>query len=382
MSVLDGILPKDPQFGVLDGDMVSELLEKSENNVVVNGAVHHADTTKMNGDISGGKRLLGEYVDNSPAKKQALEAGAGVVVTNGGHGNGSLNGSGMVPVAAAGGQLVRNSAGQIFLKTASASGGLVLQPAGGAGGQVMVQGGGQDSNGGQQKLVFLQQSQRPQHQQTVVRVTAPVAQVGVAAPAPPPGQAGDLPQVDGAGDSEGEEESSPVPQVDGSDGTTVEPATSTQQPADQQQQQQQPQQPQSPQQPQQGGSSPSVPQPSVIQARPGAQPSEPSPSPPPAAASPGPSQGVKIDTSKPFLCEWQGCMMAYKTPKEVENHAISVHCPLGSDDIPCLWARCDGMKRKRFSLMTHLQDRHCHPQASVLFSSQSILLPKTQQEVA
>ena len=74
MSVLDGILPKDPQFGVLDGDMVSELLEKSENNVVVNGAVHHADTTKMNGDISGGKRLLGEYVDNSPAKKQALEA--------------------------------------------------------------------------------------------------------------------------------------------------------------------------------------------------------------------------------------------------------------------------------------------------------------------
>merc|ERR1719412_1703810 len=237
MSVLDGILPKDPQFGVLDGDMVSELLEKSENNVVVNGAVHHADTTKMNGDISGGKRLLGEYVDNSPAKKQALEAGAGVVVTNGGHGNGSLNGSGMMPVAAAGGQLVRNSAGQIFLKTASASGGLVLQPAGGAGGQVMVQGGGQDSNGGQQKLVFLQQSQRPQHQQTVARV-------GVAAPAPPPGQAGDLPQVDGAGDCEGEEESSPVPQVDGSDGTTVEPATSTQQPADQQQQQQQ-QQPQS-----------------------------------------------------------------------------------------------------------------------------------------
>merc|ERR1712102_10173 len=108
----------------------------------------------------------------------------------------------------------------------------------------MVQGGGQDSNGGQQKLVFLQQSQRPQHQQTVGRVTAPVAQVGVAAPAPPPGQAGDLPQVDGALDSEGEEESSPVPQVDGSDGTTVEPDPSPQPPADQQQQQQQPQQPQ------------------------------------------------------------------------------------------------------------------------------------------
>ena len=33
-----------------------------------------------------------------------------------------------------------------------------------------------------------------------------------------------------------------------------------------------------------------------------------------------------------------------------------------ADDIPCLWSRCDGMRRKRFSLMTHIQDRHCHPQ--------------------
>ena len=78
---------------------------------------------------------------------------------------------------------------------------------------------------------------------------------------------------------------------------------------------------------------------------------------------------MKIDTQRPFLCEWATCMKAFKTPKEVENHAIAAHCPLGSDDIPCLWARCDGMKRKRFSLMTHLQDRHCHPQvSSQLFS--------------
>ena len=70
----------------------------------------------------------------------------------------------------------------------------------------------------------------------------------------------------------------------------------------------------------------------------------------------------KPNPALPFLCEWKGCMKAFKTAKEVEKHAISTHCPLGSDDIPCLWNRCDSMKRKRFSLMTHLQDRHCHPQ--------------------
>ncbi len=70
----------------------------------------------------------------------------------------------------------------------------------------------------------------------------------------------------------------------------------------------------------------------------------------------------------PFLCEWQGCMQAFRTPKEVENHAIRVHCPLGHDDIPCLWSRCDGMNRKRFSLMTHIQDRHCHPQVTTCYN--------------
>ena len=74
----------------------------------------------------------------------------------------------------------------------------------------------------------------------------------------------------------------------------------------------------------------------------------------------------KPNPNLPFLCEWAGCQKAFKTPKEVEKHAISTHCPLGSEDIPCMWHRCDGMKRKRFSLMTHLQDRHCHPQVKFM----------------
>lgn len=86
----------------------------------------------------------------------------------------------------------------------------------------------------------------------------------------------------------------------------------------------------------------------------------PIPSPPP----------VQVDTTRPFLCEWTGCLRAFRTPKEVERHAIQEHCPPQESgaDIPCLWARCDGMKRKRFSLMTHLQDRHCHPQLMKLMA--------------
>ena len=71
---------------------------------------------------------------------------------------------------------------------------------------------------------------------------------------------------------------------------------------------------------------------------------------------------------RPFICEWAGCMKDFRTPKEVEKHAIVTHCAdiPGQLDMPCLWSRCDGMKRKRFSLMTHIQDRHCHPQVSQL----------------
>ena len=90
----------------------------------------------------------------------------------------------------------------------------------------------------------------------------------------------------------------------------------------------------------------------------------------------------KPNPNLPFLCEWQGCQKAFKTPKEVEKHAISTHCPLGSEDIPCLWHRCDGMKRKRFSLMTHLQDRHCHPQVRIWRENSNCMYFKNFESIA
>ncbi|XP_065205597.1 AT-rich interactive domain-containing protein 2 isoform X2 [Planococcus citri] len=70
----------------------------------------------------------------------------------------------------------------------------------------------------------------------------------------------------------------------------------------------------------------------------------------------------KSENQGQFLCEWRSCMRSFKTANEVYLHACSAHCPSGSQEIQCLWERCDAMKRKRFSLMTHLYDRHCNPE--------------------
>lgn len=56
----------------------------------------------------------------------------------------------------------------------------------------------------------------------------------------------------------------------------------------------------------------------------------------------------------------------FRSASEVYRHAATVHCPDNIDttaDIYCQWGSgpnlCDNLPRKRFSLMTHLFDRHC-----------------------
>lgn len=64
-------------------------------------------------------------------------------------------------------------------------------------------------------------------------------------------------------------------------------------------------------------------------------------------------------------------------------HTCAVHCPDNIDpnaDIYCQWGPgpnlCDNLPRKRFSLMTHLYDRHCTMEVNILFGK--ILKFKTQ----
>ncbi|KAL0272764.1 UNVERIFIED_CONTAM: hypothetical protein PYX00_005615 [Menopon gallinae] len=74
-----------------------------------------------------------------------------------------------------------------------------------------------------------------------------------------------------------------------------------------------------------------------------------------------PVPGAKPTEGNIYLCEWRGCMRSFKTANEVYMHVCSTHCPTNPEqETQCLWERCDSMKRKRFSLMTHLHDRHCN----------------------
>ncbi|KAI5733005.1 hypothetical protein M8J76_006582 [Diaphorina citri] len=76
---------------------------------------------------------------------------------------------------------------------------------------------------------------------------------------------------------------------------------------------------------------------------------------------PGQQQPQQPPTGQ-FICEWRGCMRNFKSANEVYMHACENHCPVTpTAEIQCLWERCDVMRRKRFSHMTHLYDRHCNP---------------------
>ncbi|XP_058065996.1 AT-rich interactive domain-containing protein 2 [Anopheles bellator] len=74
-----------------------------------------------------------------------------------------------------------------------------------------------------------------------------------------------------------------------------------------------------------------------------------------------------VDPSWPWICDWRGCpRKKFNSATEVFRHACLVHCPDTVDlsaDIYCQWGPgatlCDNLPRKRFSLMTHIFDRHC-----------------------
>lgn len=63
-----------------------------------------------------------------------------------------------------------------------------------------------------------------------------------------------------------------------------------------------------------------------------------------------------------YHCEWKGCDRTFSTPSAVFYHACKVHIPEADNDVQCQWDSCDDMKRRRLSLFTHLQDRHCNEQ--------------------
>lgn len=78
----------------------------------------------------------------------------------------------------------------------------------------------------------------------------------------------------------------------------------------------------------------------------------------------------EFEASWLYVCDWRGCpKKKFANANEVYLHACAIHCPSldGTPDLFCQWgggnSLCDNLPRKRFSLMTHILDRHCTPES-------------------
>lgn len=75
---------------------------------------------------------------------------------------------------------------------------------------------------------------------------------------------------------------------------------------------------------------------------------------------------VPVDVNWLYICDWRNCpRRKFKSLNELQHHVCNVHCPDHLDagaEIYCQWGSgpslCDNIARKRYSLMTHLVDRH------------------------
>lgn len=78
------------------------------------------------------------------------------------------------------------------------------------------------------------------------------------------------------------------------------------------------------------------------------------------------TSAVPVDVNWLFICDWRNCpRRKFKSLNELQHHVCNVHCPDHLDtgaEIYCQWGSgpslCDNIARKRYSLMTHLVDRH------------------------
>uniref|UniRef100_A0A034VVV0 AT-rich interactive domain-containing protein 2 n=1 Tax=Bactrocera dorsalis TaxID=27457 RepID=A0A034VVV0_BACDO len=91
--------------------------------------------------------------------------------------------------------------------------------------------------------------------------------------------------------------------------------------------------------------------------------------PPGVAAAAAANATPPLDPNWLYVCDWRNCpRRKYKSSNDLQHHAFTVHCPDHLDpaaEIFCQWGvgpgLCDGIPRKRYSLMTHIIDRHLTP---------------------
>lgn len=68
--------------------------------------------------------------------------------------------------------------------------------------------------------------------------------------------------------------------------------------------------------------------------------------------------GLTMPREITYMCEWAKCGRVFTTADRVLVHAVKVHVS-SSPEFVCQWEGCQPLKRKKLSLVTHLQDHHC-----------------------
>nr|KAG5711067.1 hypothetical protein BaRGS_013801 [Batillaria attramentaria] len=63
-----------------------------------------------------------------------------------------------------------------------------------------------------------------------------------------------------------------------------------------------------------------------------------------------------------YMCEWAGCKRCFDSARLVFIHVTKTHVPPAPESL-CHWEGCEPLQRKRWSLITHLQDHHCSEMA-------------------
>ncbi|GMR36520.1 hypothetical protein PMAYCL1PPCAC_06715, partial [Pristionchus mayeri] len=59
-----------------------------------------------------------------------------------------------------------------------------------------------------------------------------------------------------------------------------------------------------------------------------------------------------------WMCEWDGCGERFDASSSLLHHATLDHLHSLNEPSVCKWPGCDGTKRNKWSLVTHLQDHH------------------------
>jgi hypothetical protein len=120
------------------------------------------------------------------------------------------------------------------------------------------------------------------------------------------------------------------------------------------------------------------------------QPQPPSlPVPKPPTPQPQSQQTTSIIQSNDgdYICEWNNCKLSFNSAKSIYSHVCKYHLlnstetnhlnSSGSGGSVCLWLGCDQIKRQKWSLVNHIQERHCNENAlkNALMCRQRGLIP-------